>query len=48
MTAGHEVGESTSVSLVKVGLLQPLLGQFLQEDVFFFFGGGKPAKVGLQ
>lgn len=35
------------MSLVKVGLMQPLLGWFLLEDVFFC-GGGKPAKVGLQ
>lgn len=27
------------MSLVKVGLLQPLLGWFLLEDVFFFWWG---------
>lgn len=49
MRAGHEVRESTSVSSVKVGLLQPLLGHFLQDVFFFFFfAGGKPAKIGLQ
>lgn len=45
MTAGHEVRESTSVSSVKeVGLLQPLLGHFLQDVFFFFFWWGKTSQ----